>query len=213
MVQEVLWLTLERCMFPNVELASWFFQSNKALVCMELAVFSSVSQPDTQRNVYIQAGNRPQGCWNHLTSGLSFLSTGIWFHIGLASCDFSNFWFQTFSNLISYKNWAWMECLSPDVEVAMPFCFLVNGFYFWSPLFSNKAWVVLGPRGSWILNDPSCNKFPVKIKTWSILVTLHLLKRSLLGAWWIVTELIIGILLSSQMHVSSICEPGNFLPY
>lgn len=75
-------------------------------------VFLTVSRPDSHHHVYIQAGNRPQTCWNPLHPGLVLLlpNSGSG-HVGLASCGFSNFWFET-SHLI-VKTQAWMEYLSP----------------------------------------------------------------------------------------------------
>lgn len=107
-----------------------------------------------------------------------------------------------------------MEYLSPDpVGVAMPFCLLVKCFSNFRFLcFLTRCEQYLGHRGSWIFNDPSCNKFPVTTRTWNVLVILRPHKGTLLGAHWISVELINGILLSRQMEISSICEP-DFLSY
>ena len=96
-----------------------------------------------------------------------------------------------------------MEYLRPG-PVGVAICLFVccsNVYYFWFPLFSDKVWVALGHRGSWIYNDPSCNKFPVKARTWNVLVTLHPQEGTLWGTQWISIELINGILLSRQVQI------------
>lgn len=85
---------------------------------MELAVFFTASKPNTQNNVYIQAGNSPQ---NLLLSSLNpgFVPLMIWPRWTDSS---NNFWLQTFPCLVMEMQ-AWMEYLRSDpVGVAMLFC-------------------------------------------------------------------------------------------
>lgn len=68
-------------------------------------MFSSQSHGQTHNTVFIfKLGTDPRTCWNHLNLGLVLLANAGSGQDGLASCGFSNFWFQTSPHLINYKN-------------------------------------------------------------------------------------------------------------
>lgn len=139
---------------PCFRMCNWLPNFFRMRQYMELAVFFTASKPNTQNNVYIQAGNSPQ---NLLLSSLNpgFVPLMIW---PCWTDSSNNFWLQTFPCLVMEMQ-AWMEYLRSDpVGVAMLFCLWLKCFIF-DLLFSDMVWVVLGHRDSWSFSDSSCNKF------------------------------------------------------